>query len=114
MADFDHFLLTRFSSVFARGRTDAGGLAALPAGVLLGAAHPSVAAQRDARFTWLVMFDDRCSDAFRGDVEALAGERVFTPIWTHERFWDDPFASHVAARNMSRTSSRRGWTATMR
>ncbi|SDB79882.1 Putative rhamnosyl transferase [Raineyella antarctica] len=63
------------------------------------AAHPSVAAQRDADFTWLVMFDDRCSDAFRQDVEELAADGVFVPIWTHEPFWDDRFASHVAARS---------------
>ncbi len=62
--------------------------------------YPSVISQTGVTvgrdLTWLVLFDDRCSDAFRADVEYLA-EDVFTPVWTHDGFRRDSFAEHVVA-----------------
>ncbi len=100
MAPFDHVLLTRFSAVFDG--------AAPPAsedwlyyrlGFFVDAALPSVTGQRGAAFTWLVLFDDRCPDSFRAEVEALAADGSFTPLWSHEPFRRDTFAAPVAARS---------------
>jgi hypothetical protein len=41
-------------------------------------------------FRWLVFVDDRCSDSFRRDFEAMATD-VFEPVWTHELFWSGGF-----------------------
>ena len=98
MPAFDHLLLTRFSAVLTPG--------APPApeewlryrlAFFYDAALPSVAAQEDATFEWLVLFDDRCPDAFRHDVEDLAADGAFTPLWSHDTFRRDSFAG-VAAR----------------
>ncbi len=100
MVDFDHFLLTRFSAVFDG--------AAPPAsedwlyyrlGFFVDAAHPSVVGQRGAAFTWLVLFDDRCPDGFRAEVEALAADGSFTPLWTHRPFQAGLFGEAIAARS---------------
>ncbi len=73
-----------------------GGVAALPAGVFYDAALPSVAAQEEAGFEWLVLFDDRCPDTFRRDVEDLAADGAFTPLWSHDVFRRNSFAGPVA------------------
>lgn len=84
-ASADHLLLTRFSAVFRGGLPPAEdewlwSRLELFERVCL----PSVTAQT-APVTWLVFFDDRCPDGFRGRVETLAGD-TFVPVWTHERF----------------------------
>ena len=53
-------------------------------GFFYDATYPSVVSQSADDFTWLVLFDDRCSDEFREDIESIA-EDVFTPVWSHER-----------------------------
>jgi hypothetical protein len=96
-AEFDHVLLTRFSAVLAPGGEPAGeGWLRYRLGFFYDATYPSVISQSVDDFTWLVLFDDRCSDEFRGDIESLA-EGVFTPVWSHERFRRDSFAEPVAA-----------------
>src|SRR5690606_19158053 len=68
-------------------------------GFFVDACLPSVRSQRGAEpFEWLVLFDDRCSDGFRADVEELA-EGAFTPLWSHKPFRRDSFAEPVAERN---------------
>ena len=62
------------------------------------AALPSVAAQSGADFAWLVLFDDRCPDSFRTDVEDLAADGLFSPLWSHEPFRRDTFAGPVLRR----------------
>lgn len=94
---FDHVLLTRFSAVMAPGGKPAGeDWLRYRLAFFDEATYPSVLSQTVRDFTWLVLFDDRCSDAFRADVEYLA-EDVFTPVWTHEAFRRDIFAEPVAA-----------------
>ncbi len=100
MAAFDHFLLTRFSAVLAPHAPPAQeAWLRYRLGFFYDAALPSVAAQRDAAFTWLVLFDDRCPDGFRAAVEDLAADGTFTPVWSHEHFRRDTFAAHVAERS---------------
>ena len=65
-------------------------------GFFYDATYPSVISQSVDDFTWLVLFDDRCSDEFREDIESIA-EDVFTPVWSHELFRRDSFAEPVAA-----------------
>jgi len=102
VAAFDHFLLTRFAAVMAPGAPPASeDWLRYRLGFFVDAAHTSVVAQRGAAFTWLVLFDDRCPDAFRDDVEALAADGSFTPIWSHDPFRRDTFAAPVAARSDS-------------
>lgn len=69
---FDHFLLTRFSAVLAPGAAPASEeWLRYRLAFFVDAAHPSVAGQRGAvPFQWLVLFDDRCPDTFRADVDA--------------------------------------------
>ncbi len=99
-APFEHVLLTRFSAVLRPG---------LPPqdedwlyyrlGFFVDACLPSVLSQRGARpFSWLVMFDDRCSDGFRAEVESLA-RGAFTPLWTREPFRRDSFAAPIEHRH---------------
>lgn len=95
--DFDHVLLTRFSAVVSEDGEPAGeDWLYYRLGFFIDATLPSVASQTTRDFTWLVLFDDRCSDTFRADVEELAAGH-FTPVWTHERFRRDLFAAPVAA-----------------
>ncbi len=95
--EFDHVLLTRFSAVIVPGAEPAGEeWLRYRLGFFDDVTYPSVISQTTRDFTWLVLFDDRCSEEFRKDVEYLA-EDVFTPIWTHEDFRRDSFAPHVAA-----------------
>lgn len=96
---FDHFLLTRFSAVLMPKAPPADeAWLRYRLGFFYDACLPSVRSQRDAApFTWLVLFDDRCSDEFRADVIDLAAG-VFTPLWTHDAFRRDTFAAPVAAR----------------
>ena len=90
-------LLTRFSAVLAPGAAPAGEeWLRYRLGFFYDATYPSVASQSVADFTWLVLFDDRCSDEFREDIESIA-EGVFTPMWSHELFRRDTFAEPVAA-----------------
>ncbi|MGO0575715.1 glycosyltransferase [Ornithinimicrobium panacihumi] len=92
-------LLTRFSAVLRHGQSapDEDWLY-YRLGFFLDACLASVRSQRGAQpFDWLVLFDDRCSEGFRADVEQLA-DGTFTPIWTHESFRRDSFAEHVAER----------------
>ncbi len=64
-------------------------------GFFVEATYPSVMSQTTQDFDWLVLFDDRCSERFRADVEDLA-EDVFTPVWSHEEFRRDSFAVRAA------------------
>jgi len=100
---FDHFLLTRFSAVLAPGAAPASEeWLRYRLAFFVDAAHPSVAGQRGAvPFQWLVLFDDRCPDTFRADIEALAADGSFTPLWSHEPFRRDTFAGAVAARSVA-------------
>ena len=102
-APFDHVLLTRFSAVLAPG---------LPPqdedwlyyrlGFFVDACLPSVLSQQGAApFDWLVLLDDRCSERFRAEVEALA-DGAFTPVWSHEPFRRNGFAEHVLATGADR------------
>jgi hypothetical protein len=98
-SDFDHFLLTRFSAVFRPGDVPAQEeWLRYRLGFFVDACWSSVRGQRGADFTWLVLFDDRCSDEFREDVEELA-RGVFTPIWTHETFSPGLFARVIAEQS---------------
>lgn len=99
MADFEHVLLTRFSVALHPG--------APPQpeewlwyrlGFFYDVTYPSVRAQRDAGFDWLVLFDDRCPDDVRGTVEELAADGTFTPVWTRAPFRRDTFATLLADR----------------
>jgi hypothetical protein len=97
--DFDHFLLTRFSAVFRAGDVPAQEeWLRYRLGFFVDACWASVRSQQGANFTWLVLFDDRCPDDFRQDVEELA-RGVFTPVWTHEAFSPSLFAREIAARS---------------
>jgi hypothetical protein len=93
---FDHVLLTRFSAVT---NPDAPPMPEdwlrYRLGFFYDACYPSVTRQRGAEFRWLVVFDDRCSDDFRADIEDLA-EDAFTPLWTHAAFHRGSFAAPVA------------------
>ena len=106
--EFDHLVLTRFSAVFGDGVPPAD-----PAwldyrlGFFIDACLPSMLSQTVRDFRWLVWFDDRCPDDFRADVEQLAAEGGFEPIWTHESFWQD-LTPQVVAR------STRPWLVTTR
>lgn len=94
--DFDHFLLTRFSAVFRTGDVPAQEeWLRYRLGFFVDACWASVRGQQGADFTWLVLFDDRCPDAFREDVEELA-RGVFTPVWTHEVFSPAIFGRLIA------------------
>jgi hypothetical protein len=96
-SEFDHVLLTRFSAVLAPGAEPAAEeWLRYRLGFFYDATYPSVISQSVDDFTWLVLFDDRCSDAFREDIEGIA-EDVFTPVWSHELFRRDSFAEPVAA-----------------
>ncbi|MBF4768356.1 hypothetical protein ISU10_11315 [Nocardioides agariphilus] len=99
--EFDHVLLTRFSAVMSPGAEPAGEeWLRYRLAFFDDLLYPSVISQTGVQagrdFTWLVLFDDRCSPEFRHDVEYLAAD-VFTPIWTHEDFRRDSFAEHVVA-----------------
>jgi hypothetical protein len=99
--EFDHVLLTRFSAVMSPGAGPAGEeWLRYRLAFFDDVTYPSVISQTGAQvgrdFTWLVLFDDRCSPEFRADVVYLA-EDVFTPVWTHEDFRRDIFAEPVAA-----------------
>lgn len=95
-AEFDHVLLTRFSAVLVPGAEPAGAdWLRYRLGFFYDACYASVTRQRGADFSWLVLFDDRCPDEFRADVEDLA-EGAFVPVWTHEPFRRDSFAGAVA------------------
>ncbi|WP_265443437.1 glycosyltransferase [Flexivirga meconopsidis] len=85
-AEFDHFLITRFSAVFVPDQDppDEDWLFYRLA-FFLDALLPSVAGQQGAKARWLVFLDDRSSDEFRSAIEELAGD-VFEPVWTHEMF----------------------------
>lgn len=95
---YDHFLLTRFSAVVGPGEPAGEDWLRYRLAFFYDACLPSVTRQRGARFEWLVLFDDRCSEEFRADVQELAAEG-FTPLWTHEPFRRDTFAPYVAARS---------------
>lgn len=97
--DFDHFLLTRFSAVFRAGDVPAQEeWLRYRLGFFVDACWASVRRQEGADFTWVVLFDDRCPDDFREDVEELA-RGVFTPIWTHEAFSPRLFAREIERRS---------------
>jgi hypothetical protein len=111
MRAFDHVFLTRFSAVHAAG---------LPPvqedwlryrlGFFEEACLASMSRQTVRDFRWLVFVDDRCSESFRRDFEALATD-VFEPVWTHELFWSGVFrealtdASHAPYLITSRLDS---------
>lgn len=95
--EFDHVLLTRFSAVMSPGAEPAGEeWLRYRLAFFDDVTYPSVISQTTRDFTWLVLFDDRCSPEFRADVEYLADD-VFTPVWEHADFRRDSFAEPVAA-----------------
>jgi hypothetical protein len=95
---FDHFLLTRFSAVFAPGPPAQEEWLRYRLGFFIDACWSSVLTQQGASgFTWLVLFDDRCSDDFRADVESLAAG-VFTPLWSHTQWSPSLFAGAIEER----------------
>jgi hypothetical protein len=69
-------------------------------GFFYDACLPSVSGQRDAEFTWLVWFDDRCEPDVREEVERISAG-VFTPVWGHRLFDAESVAEAVAARTHS-------------
>ncbi len=97
----DHYLLTRFSAAFS----------AVPAqeewlryrlGFFVDVCWTSVLSQEGASdFTWLVLFDDRCPDDFRADVESLAAG-AFSPIWSHEPWSPQLFARAIEEQRAAR------------
>jgi hypothetical protein len=85
VVQFDHVLLTRFSAAFSPTVPAQEEWLRYRLGFFVDACWSSVRGQRGADFTWLVLFDDRCPDDFRADVESLA-EGTFTPVWSHEQW----------------------------
>ncbi len=99
-ATLEHFVLTRFSATSARGQPPPeDDWLWYRLGFFVDACHPSVLAQSDRDFRWLVWFDDRCSDGFRAEVETLAAG-AFEPVWGHE-----PFFAAVAGVVTSRSAA---------
>lgn len=97
--DFDHYLLTRYSAVFRPGDVPAQEeWLRYRLGFFVDACWASVRGQQGAEFIWLVLFDDRCPEDFREDVEELA-EGVFTPIWTHDVFSPTLFSRVIAEQS---------------
>jgi hypothetical protein len=92
---FDHFLLTRFSAVLTSAPAQTEWLR-YRLGFFVDACWSSVRAQQGADFSWLVLFDDRCPDDFREDIESLAVD-TFTPVWTHEPWSASVFGKAIAA-----------------
>lgn len=99
MREFDHFILTRYSVVFAPDEPP------VPEdwlryrlGFFVEACLASVVSQTSSNLRWLVFADDRCSDEFRRDFDELAEGR-FEPVWTHEPFYDGVFREAVAERS---------------
>ena len=95
-AVFDHLLLTRFSAAFDPAVPAQEDWLRYRLGFFVDACWTSVRAQQDAEFTWLVLFDDRCPDDFREDVESLA-QATFTPIWSHQRWSPTIFGTAIEA-----------------
>ncbi|GGM98037.1 hypothetical protein GCM10009721_26320 [Terrabacter tumescens] len=92
---FEHYLLTRFSAAFVPGVPPQEDWLRYRLGFFVDACWSSVRSQQDADFTWLVLFDDRCSDDFRADVETLA-EGTFTPVWSSEQWNPSIFGRAIA------------------
>ena len=111
-APFDHFLLTRFSAVFAGTVPAQEEWLRYRLGFFVDACWSSVRAQQAADFTWLVLFDDRCPDDFREDVESLA-EGTFTPIWSHETWSSSTFGMAIAETSQDGAGAR-PWLLTTR
>ncbi|HET8987605.1 MAG TPA: glycosyltransferase [Humibacillus sp.] len=116
-AQFDHFLLTRFSAAFTPGVPAQEEWLRYRLGFFVDACWSSVLSQQGASdFTWLVLFDDRCPDDFRADVETLAAG-AFTPLWTHEQWSPNLFARAVEERREDLDAGRGGaapWLLTTR
>lgn len=95
-APFDHLVLTRFSAVPAEGAPPAHpDWLRYRLAFFYDTAYPSMRSQRaPTPFRWLVLFDDRCPQDFRAEVEDLAAG-VFTPIWTRQTFHRRVFAPYV-------------------
>jgi len=108
---FEHYLLTRFSAVFSADVPAQEEWLRYRLGFFVDACWSSVRSQQGADFTWLVLFDDRCSDDFRADVEALA-EGTFTPVWSHERWTPSIFGRAIAERSPADSAS--AWLLTTR
>lgn len=97
MRDFEHFVITRFSVVFAKDQ-------APPSAEWLWSrlslfeqtTVPAMESQTVQGFRWLVFFDDRVDESFRKRVDSLADGR-FEPVWTSEFFDGRLLASHLSA-----------------
>lgn len=95
---FDHFIITRFSVVFAKNQ-------APPDSYWLESrlelfqktTIASISAQSEPGYKWLVFFDDRVERDFRARVSALAAGR-FEPIWTSDFFDGKLVAKFIADR----------------
>ena len=108
---FEHFLLTRFSAAFSSGVPAQEEWLRYRLGFFVDACWSSVRSQQGADFTWLVLFDDRCPDDFRADVEALA-EGTFTPVWSREQ-WSPSIFGRAIAEHRS-VDAARPWLLTTR
>ena len=108
---FEHYLLTRFSAAFSSGVPAQEEWLRYRLGFFVDACWSSVRSQQGADFTWLVLFDDRCPDDFRADVEALA-EGTFTPVWSREQWSPSIFGRAIAEH--SPVDAARPWLLTTR
>jgi hypothetical protein len=100
---FEHYLLTRFSAAFSPDVPAQEEWLRYRLGFFVDACWSSVRSQQGADFTWLVLFDDRCSDDFRADVESLA-EGTFVPVWSRERWSPSIFGRAIAERSPADTA----------
>lgn len=113
-ARFDHYLLTRFSAVFGQGEPAQEEWLRYRLGFFIDACWSSVLGQQGASdFTWLVLFDDRCPDSFRADVESLA-DGAFTPLWTHEPWSPAIFARAIEEQGLAAGGDVAPWLLTTR
>lgn len=95
---FDHFIITRFSVVFAKNQAPPDSHWLETRLELFGkTAIASISAQSEPGFKWLVFFDDRVDPDFRSRVDTLAAGR-FEPIWTSEFFDGKVVAGVIADR----------------
>jgi hypothetical protein len=101
MEGLDHVVLTRFSAVHVDGQPPMpADLLSYRLGFFRDACVPSVRAQTERDFRWLVFLDDRCPDDFREEIEEL-GHDLFEPVWGHRLFWSGVASDAVAERSQA-------------
>lgn len=101
MQSFEHFVITRFSAVFASDAPPADqAWLDYRLGFFWQAGCAAMARQRgDVRFRWLVFFDDRVDPDFRSTIEDLS-EGLFEPVFTHE-VWGASLVQRAIAERSS-------------